>query len=64
MNNNGNDKNKCNISNNNGNSNMKDGGSSISNVHFCCFDFSGTGLSQGKYVSLGYYQKYDIQAII
>lgn len=45
MNNNGNDKNKCNISNNNGNSNIKDGGSSISNVHFCCFDFSGTGLS-------------------
>lgn len=23
--------------------------------HFCAFDFSGTGLSQGKYVSLGFF---------
>jgi hypothetical protein len=24
-------------------------------LNFCSFDFSGTGLSEGKYVSLGYH---------
>ena len=32
--------------------------------NYCCFDFSGAGLSQGKYVSLGYHEKYDIQAVL
>lgn len=26
------------------------------NVSFCCFDFSGSGMSDGEYVSLGYFE--------
>ena len=26
------------------------------NVGFCCFDFAGSGLSDGEYVSLGYFE--------
>ena len=26
------------------------------NISFCCFDFSGSGQSEGEYVSLGYYE--------
>ena len=29
-----------------------------------CFDFSGCGLSEGEYVSLGYYEKEDISTIV
>lgn len=25
-------------------------------ISFCCFDFSGSGLSEGDYVSLGYFE--------
>lgn len=32
--------------------------------NFCSFDFSGTGLSQGQYVSLGFYEKYDIKVVL
>lgn len=27
---------------------------------FCCFDFSGSGLSEGDYVSLGFYEQEDV----
>jgi len=29
-----------------------------------CFDFSGCGLSSGKYISLGYFEKDDLKVII
>ena len=28
------------------------------------FDFSGCGLSQGEYISLGYYERDDVEAVI
>lgn len=28
------------------------------------FDFRGCGLSEGKYLTLGYLEKYDVQAVI
>ncbi|EDK31323.1 abnormal long morphology protein, putative (macronuclear) [Tetrahymena thermophila SB210] len=31
---------------------------------FCCFDFSGSGLSEGEYVSLGYYEQDDVQVVV
>lgn len=31
---------------------------------FCSFDFSGSGLSQGDYVSLGYYEQDDVAAVV
>lgn len=32
--------------------------------NICSFDFSGAGYSEGEYVTLGYYEKYDIQAVV
>ena len=32
--------------------------------NFTSFDFSGSGMSEGEYVSLGYYESQDIQVII
>ena len=32
--------------------------------NICSFDFSGAGFSEGEYVTLGYYEKYDIQAVV
>ena len=26
------------------------------NISFCCFDFAGSGLSDGEYVTLGFYE--------
>ena len=34
------------------------------NITLFCFDFSGCGLSQGEYVSLGYYEKDDIATVV
>ncbi|KAL4501631.1 hypothetical protein ABPG72_018682 [Tetrahymena utriculariae] len=31
---------------------------------FCCFDFSGSGLSEGEYVSLGYYEQDDVKVVV
>jgi pimeloyl-ACP methyl ester carboxylesterase len=33
-------------------------------VAFACFDFSGSGLSEGEYVSLGYYESDDVEAVV
>jgi alpha-beta hydrolase superfamily lysophospholipase len=32
--------------------------------NFCTFDFAGTGLSQGMYVSLGFHEKYDVGIVL
>ena len=32
-------------------------------IAVCGFDFSGCGISEGQYVSLGYFEKNDVQAI-
>jgi len=34
------------------------------NVCVLSFDFSGSGLSQGEFVSLGYYEKLDLEAVV
>ena len=34
------------------------------NYYLCCFDFSGCGLSEGKYVSLGHFEKYDLSLVL
>ena len=34
------------------------------NISFCCFDFAGSGLSDGEYVTLGYYEKDDVTAVV
>lgn len=31
---------------------------------FACFDFAGCGLSEGEFVTLGYYEKYQISAVL
>lgn len=33
------------------------------NLYLCLFDFSGCGLSEGKYVSLGHYEKFDLSLV-
>jgi hypothetical protein len=33
------------------------------NIYLCLFDFSACGLSDGKYVSLGHYEKYDLSLV-
>ena len=30
----------------------------------CCFDFSACGLSDGEYISLGYREKDDLEAVV
>lgn len=32
--------------------------------NLCLFDFAGSGISEGEYISLGYYEWMDLQAII
>lgn len=29
-----------------------------------CFDFAGSGISEGEYVSLGYYEKDDVACVV
>lgn len=29
-----------------------------------CFDFSGSGLSEGQYISLGYYERDDVKTVV
>ena len=33
-------------------------------MHFCCFDFSGCGISDGEYISLGIHESDDLEAVI
>jgi alpha/beta superfamily hydrolase len=33
-------------------------------VNFFCFDFSGSGLSDGEYVSLGFYEMDDVEVVV
>jgi hypothetical protein len=33
------------------------------NIYLCIFDFSACGLSEGKYVSLGHFEKYDLSLV-
>lgn len=33
-------------------------------VAFCCFDFTGCGISEGEGISFGAGEKYDIEAVI
>lgn len=33
-------------------------------ISVCLFDFSGSGLSDGEYISLGYYEQDDILAVV
>jgi alpha/beta superfamily hydrolase len=35
-----------------------------SNITVFAYDFSGSGLSEGEYVSLGYYEKEDLKAVV
>jgi pimeloyl-ACP methyl ester carboxylesterase len=35
-----------------------------SNMTLCCLDFPGCGLSDGEYISLGFYERDDIEALI
>jgi len=34
------------------------------NIAVCCFDFSGSGMSGGEYVSLGYFERDDLASVI
>lgn len=34
------------------------------NIALCCFDFAGSGMSGGNYVSLGHYEKDDLRCVI
>ena len=36
----------------------------LSGIMLACFDFSGSGMSEGQYISLGYYEKDDIEAVV
>ena len=33
-------------------------------MHFCSFDFSGCGLSEGEFISLGIHESEDLEIII
>lgn len=33
-------------------------------INICCFDFAGSGLSEGSFISLGYYEKDDIVTVV
>eukprot|EP01017_Pseudomicrothorax_dubius_P045985 TRINITY_DN8039_c0_g2_i5.p1 TRINITY_DN8039_c0_g2~~TRINITY_DN8039_c0_g2_i5.p1 ORF type:complete len:346 (-),score=93.70 TRINITY_DN8039_c0_g2_i5:35-1072(-) len=35
-----------------------------SKINLVCFDFAGCGLSEGEYISLGYYEKDDLECVI
>lgn len=34
------------------------------NMTLCCFDFSGCGLSEGEYISLGWHERDDVEELI
>ena len=34
------------------------------NITLCCFDFAGSGLSEGKYISLGYHEKNQVRNVV
>ncbi len=34
------------------------------NINLCCFDFAGSGLSEGKYISLGYHEKNQVRNVV
>ena len=34
------------------------------NINLCTFDFQGSGLSEGEYISLGYHEKYQVKNIV
>eukprot|EP00930_Biecheleria_cincta_P024205 TRINITY_DN17352_c0_g1_i1.p1 TRINITY_DN17352_c0_g1~~TRINITY_DN17352_c0_g1_i1.p1 ORF type:complete len:562 (-),score=88.74 TRINITY_DN17352_c0_g1_i1:115-1800(-) len=34
------------------------------NIALCCFDFAGSGMSEGDHVSLGYYERDDLSAVV
>ena len=34
------------------------------NINICAFDFAGSGLSEGKYISLGYHEKMQVKNVI
>ena len=33
-------------------------------MHFCSFDFSGCGLSDGEYISLGIHESKDLETVV
>ena len=35
-----------------------------SNITLFCFDFAGCGMSQGEYISLGWYEREDLGVIV
>lgn len=35
-----------------------------SNITLFCFDFAGCGMSQGEYISLGWFEREDLEIII
>jgi alpha-beta hydrolase superfamily lysophospholipase len=35
-----------------------------SNISLFCFDFAGCGLSEGEYISLGWFERDDLQQIV
>ena len=34
------------------------------NINLCVFDFQGSGMSEGEYISLGYHEKYQVKNIV
>lgn len=34
------------------------------NINLCCFDFAGSGLSEGQYISLGYHEKNQVKNVV
>ena len=34
------------------------------NINLCAFDFAGSGLSEGKYISLGYHEKHEVKNVV
>ena len=36
----------------------------MSNMTFFCFDFAGCGMSEGEYISLGWFERDDVNVIV
>ena len=34
------------------------------NINLCVFDFQGSGMSEGEYISLGYHEKHQVKNIV
>ena len=34
------------------------------NINICCFDFEGSGYSEGEYISLGYHEKHQVKNVV